>query len=220
MKRDWLFRTLLVLATATFTWGTPPALADNPIPNGVETGPGANYFVRGVALVSSGHPEQGFPLMAASVAMAPDNMHRNTYLTLFLDLPAHNRNTPVLEAVHRTAPNFVPAMGQLARLYEGNLRYAEAEALLTRWAELRPEMAEPQARLGELYYFTGHYDQAIQAFSLHRELIGESPYALRRMAASHLELGNTRAANQLLDKVRVLDGLQPNGVSITMNQSR
>ena len=162
------------------------------------SGLGGNYFLRGVALTTQGQSDNGLQMMAASVAMQPDNMYRNTYLALFLDLPSYNWNVPLFESLHRIAPTNIPVIEHLGKLYEGKQRYAEAETLYMQWAKLRPDLPEPYARLGEHYYFTQQYKKGIEAFQHHLELVGESDYALRQMVRIYLDTGNDRAAKRLM----------------------
>jgi len=160
-------------------------------------GPGARYFDAGRALLAQGQVEEGFKMLAMSVVMAPDDMARQAFFLTYLDRNAYNWNVPLHEALVAVAPSYPPLLQRLAKLYDGKQRHSEAEVLYLKWAALRPDQPEPYARLGEHYYFNGEYEKGLAAFSRHRELVGESDYALRRMAAIYRELGQPGEAARL-----------------------
>jgi tetratricopeptide (TPR) repeat protein len=166
--------------------------------------PGAKYFDAGRALLAQGQAEEGFRMLAMSVVMAPDDVARQAFFLTYLDRNAYNWNVPLLESLVAVAPSYPPLLQRLAKLYEGKQKNAEAEALYLKWAALRPDQAEPYARLGEHYYFTGEYEKGLAAFARHRELVGESDYALRRMAAIYDEMGRHGDAARMATRA---DGL-------------
>lgn len=184
-----------------------PALAENPLASRADAetlirtggeGPGGNYFVRGAAIVAGGYSELGLRYMAASVAMAPDNMMRASYMAAFLDLPRTRDELALLESVVQVAPNFVPAISRLAHALEGSARYAEAETLYRQWAELQPTSAEPLARLAELQLITGDHKGALRTLNAYAKKVGgNSEYALRRMIAVYEAMGKDRKAAKL-----------------------
>lgn len=194
-------------AMACLLAATPDVAGASDMQADAGSGLGGNYFLRGVAMTTQGPSENGLQMMAASVAMQPDNMYRNTYLALFLDLPSYNWNIPLFESLHEIAPTNIPVIERLGKLYEGKQRYAEAEALYVQWANLRPGLPEPYARLGEHYYFTQQYQKGIKAFERHLELVGDSDYALRQMVRIYQESGNTRAAKRLMRKLEARNAL-------------
>lgn len=198
MKRVWIQR-IFGAACLAASLSTTPAAGAPPVPTG--GGPGEAYFTKGVDAVMRGDAVHGFRMMAASVALAPNDMMRSTYLQTFLDLPQYNWDVSLLEQTQVVAPHYPPLLLRLGRLYEGKQRFREAEALYVRWANLMPDAPEPHARLGELYYFTQRYDRALAAFSRHRRLVGESDYAVRRMIAIHQILGNGKEARQLRSRL-------------------
>lgn len=195
-----LFHLVQAAFVLTLVSPVPAALAAPAGPDGA----GAAYFAKGRQLVAEGRAPEGFDLLAAAVAVAPDNIVYQTYLLTYLDRAAFNWQVALLERVHAVAPGYPPVLQRLAKLYEGKGRHAEAEALYLQWAALRPDQPEPYARLGEHYYFTGQYDKGLKAFARHRELVGESDYALRRMAAIHQEMGNPSAAADLFARTRAI----------------
>lgn len=188
---------------------TPNVASASDMQADVGSGLGGNYFLRGVALTTQGQSDNGLQMMAASVAMQPDNMYRSTYLALFLDLPSYNWNVPLFESLHQVAPTNIPVIEHLGKLYEGKQRYAEAEALYTQWANLRPDLPEPYARLGEHYYFTQQYKKGIKAFQRHLELVGDSDYALRQMVRIYKESGDERAAKRLMRQLEARNATGP-----------
>lgn len=197
------------LVAASLAAPAAVSAAGSGMEQGAVHGLGGRYFAKGIQLVGQGKPDTGLPYLAASVAMGPENMHRQTYLALFLDLPQHRSDLALMESLHRVSPRFIPVTARLAALYEGKQRMAEAEALYREWIALTPDQAEPYARLGEHYYFTKQYKKALKAFQQHRQLVGESAYALRRMARIQLDLGHNRAAKKLLKKLRKIDDSAP-----------
>ncbi|MDH4228952.1 MAG: hypothetical protein OEW11_04285 [Nitrospirota bacterium] len=192
-------KTLKTITAAAALWAmtaTAPALALDMVKDG-GGGTGGEYFVRGVAVVLGNYGELGLQYMAASVAMAPENMVRHTYLSGFLDLPRYQNDVAVLESVHRVAPLYAPAMERLARAYESQQRYADAEAIYGHWISRYPAAPEPLARLAELHYFNGDYKSSLQQFEHYRSLVGDSEYALRRMIDIQERTGNARGAKRL-----------------------
>jgi|GEM_PF-1542010 tetratricopeptide (TPR) repeat protein len=158
--------------------------------SGTAATPGARYFDTGRSLLAEGRVQEGFRLLAVSVALAPADVARQTYFLAYLDRNAFNWDVKLHEDLVAVNPAYPPLLQRLGKLYEGKQRFGEAEALYRRWSELRPGQPEPFARLGELYYFTGRYREGLDAFSRHRELVGESDYALRRMAAIYAAMGD------------------------------
>lgn len=159
---------------------------------------GARYFDTGRALMAQGDTLEGFQMMTVSVALAPGDVARQAYLLAYLDRNTFNWDVKLHEALVAIAPTYPPLLQRLGKLYEGKGRHAEAEALYLKWARLRPGQPEPWARLGEHYYFTGQYRKGLAAFARHRELVGESDYALRRMAAIYTALGDEASARRTL----------------------
>jgi len=185
-------------------YGAEPAGIDTFGAEAVTPSPGARYFDAGRALMARGETGKGFQALTVAVVLAPENVAYQTYLLAYLDNSEHNWDVSLHEALHAVAPAYPPLLQRLAKLYEGKARYGDAEALYVKWAEMRPDQPEPYARLGEHYFFTGRYDDAIEAWSRHRALMGESDYALRRMAAAHEALGHHDEAKHLLAKANML----------------
>jgi tetratricopeptide (TPR) repeat protein len=184
-----------------------PAVANGADAFGAEAGPsqpGIRYFDAGRALIARGATRTGLEALTVAVVLAPDNVAYQTYLLGVLDQGEHNWDVPLHEALHAVAPAYPPLLQRLAKLYEGKSRYGDAEALYLTWARLRPDQPEPYARLGEHYFFTGRYADAMQAWTRHRALMGESDYALRRMAAAQDALGNHSEAARLMAKANML----------------
>jgi tetratricopeptide (TPR) repeat protein len=201
-----LARAALVLAVVTGPLGASGA-AFGAEALGAEAGPshpGARYFDAGRALLARGETEAGLKALTAAVVLAPDNVAYQTYLLAYLDEGKRNWDVGLHEALHAVAPAYPPLIQRLAKLYDGKARYGEAEALYLTWARLRPDQPEPYARLGEHYFFTGRYPDAIRAWTRHRALMGESDYALRRMAAAEDALGHHDDAARLMAKANML----------------
>lgn len=201
------FALRLVQAAVVLAFAAGPAVAFGTEAFGAEAGvfpPGVHYFDAGRALLARGETEMGFKALTVAVVLAPDNVAYQTYLLASLDRNEHNWDVGLHEALHAVAPAYPPLLQRLGKLYDGKARYADAEALYLKWAEMRPDQPEPHARLGEHYFFTGRYDDAIQAWSRHRALMGESDYALRRMAAAHEALGHHNQAARLMAKANML----------------
>jgi tetratricopeptide (TPR) repeat protein len=113
-----------------------------------------SYFEAARAFLGEGDGARGLPLLAAAAVAGRD-----------------------------TGPPDDPALLEcLGRRYEGQGRYDEAESAFLRWAGSHPELAEPYARVGELYVTAKRPDRALAAFARYRELNPGSNYAVRRMA--------------------------------------
>lgn len=154
-------------------------------------------FDEGLAQMAQGDATAAFASFASAMNAEPDNLYFQTYTLSYLDRSAYNQELAIHQAMVNIAPDSVPLIGRLARLQEGKGQYPAAELLYRHWAELRPDQAEPYARLGELYFFTKQYAKAIDAFETHLKQVGESDYALRRLAAIYQETGDTAKADQL-----------------------
>ncbi len=161
------------------------------------TTPGQAAFAEGLEIMAQGDAAAAFSAFATAMNAEPDNLYFQTYTLSYLDRGDYNQALAIHEAMVRIAPDSVPLISRLARLKESKGQYAAAERLYQRWAELRPDQAEPSARLGELYFFTKRYAKAIDAFETHLKQVGESDYALRRLAAIYQETGNSAKADQL-----------------------
>jgi tetratricopeptide (TPR) repeat protein len=173
--------------------------------------PGVRYFDVGRALLARGETEAGLKALTVAVVLAPDNVGHQTYLLAYLDRNEHNWDVPLHEALHAVAPAYPPLLQRLAKLYDGKGRHGDAEALYLTWTRLRPDQPEPYARLGEHYFFTGRYDAAIQAWTRHRALTGESDYALRHIAAAYDAQGRREDAARLVARANSLAAPLPAG---------
>jgi tetratricopeptide (TPR) repeat protein len=221
MSRTTLNRTATALAAAAIAFGALVAVVEPAHGASVDgDGPGAAYFEKGRALLAEGHAAEGFRLVAVAVAIEPGNIPYQTYLLAYVDQADYNADLGLLEDLHRLAPLSTPLMQRLAKLYDGKQRHAEAEALYLKWAELRPDQPEPYARLGEHYYFTGRYDKALAAFARHRALVGESDYAMRRMALVRHEMGDATASARGVAPARVPGRNLPGGVALATPGTR
>lgn len=121
-------------------------------------------------------------LLAARVAMAPDDLTAQLHLTPLLDRMAADADVAGLEGVRRVLPAWPPVLQRLGALYDGRRMHAEAEAAYLAWERARPGNPEPAARLGEHYALTGETGRAVAWLSRHRALVGKSDYADRRIA--------------------------------------
>jgi tetratricopeptide (TPR) repeat protein len=171
---------------------------------GVSPAPGARYFDAGRALVARGETEAGLKALTVAVVLAPDNVAYQTYLLAYLDGSGRNWDVGLHEALHAVAPAYPPLLQRLAKLYDGKDRHADAEALYLKWARLRPDQPEAYARLGEHYYFSGQYADALKAWDRHRDLVGGSDYAERRMAAAREALDTQARTARLLAGKEIL----------------
>ncbi len=171
---------------------------------------GKRYFTQGTLLLANGDITGGFRMMAVGINLEPDNPHYQSYLLTMLDRTRYNSDARLLEVVLQAAPRFIPAMDRLARLYEGDSRLDDALRLYRSWRDMRPDQAEPYARLGEYYLVRKQYRLAVQHFMAHRRIIGESDYALRRIADAYdqLERGGQHVLLAQLDQ-QLGDMLRP-----------
>jgi Flp pilus assembly protein TadD len=207
-----LAQAVVVLALAA-----GPSVAFGAEAFGAEAGPsplGVRYFDAGRAMLARGETEAGLKALTVAVVLAPDNVGYQTYLLAYLDRSEHSWDVPLHEALHAVAPAYPPLLQRLAKLYDGKGRQGDAEALYLAWARLRPDQPEPYARLGEHYFFARRYDDAIQAWSRHRALTGESDYALRHIAAAYDAQGRHGEAARLVAQADDLAAPPPVGAQV------
>lgn len=122
-------------------------------------------------------------LLAARVAVRPDDLTAQVHLSMLLDRMAAGADVAGLEGVRNVLPAWPPVLERLGAAYDDKGRHAEAEAVYRRWLKARPGNPEPAARLAEHYARTGRTDRAVAWFERHRALMGgESDYAERRIA--------------------------------------
>lgn len=172
--------TLLLLAPLA-----PAALAQSP----------DGHLAAARAMLGHGDAAQAARLLAARVAVRPDDLSAQTWLTVTLDRLVADGDLDAVEGVRQVLPAWPPVLERLGGLYEDRGRNDEAAALYHAWITLRPANPEPYARLAEHELAHGGYKKAIALFERHRVLIGgESDYAERRIAAVHARMNDTRPA--------------------------
>jgi tetratricopeptide (TPR) repeat protein len=155
---------------------------------------GTAYFNAGHKLLEQGDTRLGLQYVATAVALNPNDFGAQTYLQSLLDQDRFRDDAVVLESIRPLLPTYPPLMERLAKVYEGQQRQGEAGKIYEAWQAERPESAEPQARAGEHYRFTGENAKAVQAFSQYLDVVQESDYALRRIAESAAKIATAQAA--------------------------
>lgn len=141
-----------------------------------------SYFEVGRTQLASGDTRQALSLLAAATIAGPDTQAARRYLLGLINQQCFNWKVEELEGALPVLPHYPPLLECLGRRYEGQGRYNEAEAMYRRWAAAGEDLAEPYARLGELYAHTGRHAEALAAFDRHRQMRGDG-YPVRRMAA-------------------------------------
>jgi len=135
-----------------------------------------------MSLLATGDGASGIPLLAAA-ASDRDAAPAQIYLLGLLNQECFNLDLKGLERARTVLSDDPTLLECLGRRYEGKGRYADAEAAFRHWADAHPDLAEPYARLGELYVTAGWRKEALTAFARYRQMNPGSEYALRRMAA-------------------------------------
>jgi tetratricopeptide (TPR) repeat protein len=141
-----------------------------------------SYFEAARAFLGEGDGARGLPLLAAAAVAGRDTGPAQVYLLGVLNQTCFEWDLAGLEAARPVLPDDPALLECLGRRYEGQGRYDEAESAFLRWAGSHPELAEPYARVGELYVTAKRPDRALAAFARYRELNPGSNYAVRRMA--------------------------------------
>ncbi|MBI5137341.1 MAG: tetratricopeptide repeat protein [Nitrospirae bacterium] len=169
------------------------------------------FFELGRLHFELGNPAEGFEALARGVKLAPEGHHVQTYFLHQLDKSEYKERVALLEMLHGVHPDYPPLLERLGVLYQGKGRDAEAEALFKKWVALRPDHAEPHARIAEFYRVTARPQEAVAHLEKVRALTGESTYALRRLGVIERELGHLERSAELLtlalDQVETRDDL-------------
>ncbi len=127
-----------------------------------------------------------------------------------------------LDQALRLDPAYARAWSRLATLwaltasYQAGRRdtaYAAAEQAARRAMELDPSLAEPQAVLGLTSSNQRHFLESSAAFRRALDIDPDDVTANFWFAAERLSQGYVRQANQLLDKVLVVDPMYPNALN-------
>lgn len=169
-----------VVLAATLLWGAAgPAFArDFP---GDATGHARGHVAAALGLADDATAAR---LLAARVALAPDDFTAQIHLRTLLDRMALDEDLAGVEGVRQVLPAWPPVLERLGAMYDGRGRHAEAETALKAWLRARPGNPEPAARLAEHYAGTGRPDRAVALLRRHKALMGgESDYADRRIRA-------------------------------------
>jgi hypothetical protein len=153
-----------------------------PLAGTAAAGPAHGHVAAAADLTRAGQTDDAARLLAARVALAPDDLAAQLHLMPLLDRMVLNADAEGLEGVRQVLPGWPPVLQRLGALYDGRRMHAEAEAAYLAWEKARPGNPEPAARLGEHYALTGNTGRAIAWLSRHRALVGESDYADRRIA--------------------------------------
>jgi tetratricopeptide (TPR) repeat protein len=90
----------------------------------------------------------------------------------------------------------------------GQPEFAEAEAALKEAVATRPNYADSQAILGELYLSEGRLDDAIARLETARKLAPNDPSVYSHLAVAYRRKGNLDAANAVLAKLAELNQKQ------------
>lgn len=141
-----------------------------------------SYFDVGRNLLAAGDTARGLPLVATATVAGPDAGIAQVYWLGLLNQACFELDPAALEGARKLLPDDPALLECLGRRYEGEGRYLDAEAAFLHWADAHPELAEPYARLGELYVTAGRRGQALEAFDRYLARNRGSAYAVRRMA--------------------------------------
>jgi TPR repeat protein len=142
-----------------------------------------SYLDAGRSLLAAGDTAGGLPILAAAAVTGPNVPVAQVSLLGLINQACFELDLSGLETARTLLPEDPALLECLGRRYEGKGLYLEAEATFQHWAEAHPELAEPLARLGELYVTAGWRSQALEAFARYLERNPGSTYAVRRMAA-------------------------------------
>ncbi len=111
--------------------------------------------------------------------------------------------------------NYAPAYAAMGMAYtigfqqqnRGKDWVEKARSNCERALEITPQLAEGHTCLGNVYFSTGRYEEAIQQFQRSLDLDHRSDEALRSLAAAYQKTGNTAAAE---DAYRNAISMRPN----------
>jgi len=142
-------------------------------PAEVRAGGAGRHLDVGRAMIEVGDVRAGLRHVAVAAALDPANIGTQTYLLGVLDGDRFRQDVGLHEAVLAVVPSYRPVLDRLARLYELDLRFADAAALRLREAGLRPDEAQAQLRLANYYSFVGAAALARAALERYRELGGD-----------------------------------------------
>lgn len=166
------------------------------------------YFELGRLRLEKGDDDAGLADLARAARVAPEGHYVHAYLAHQLDKARYAHRTDLFEALAKLAPDDPVLIERLGLLYQGDGRDRDAEAQFTRWVRLRPDNAEPHARLGEFYRATDRPKAAIAELEKIRTIMGtnmgtnggESTYALRRLGVLYRETGDLDASADRLSR--------------------
>ena len=108
---------------------------------------------------------------------------------------------------YQNLDNIENAIAQFGKAIGVDKNYAPAFAAMgmaatqcERALAITPQLAEGHACLGNVYYSTGRYDEAVQQFQRALDLDHRSDETLRLLAAAYQKTGNTAAAEEAFRK--------------------
>ncbi len=158
------------------------------------------YFELAQLLFKGGDPAKGFSALAKGIKITPDGHHMQSYFLYQLDKTEYKTRLELVQSLHKILPEYPPLLERLGRLYQGQGKDKEAEALFRKWVSKRPDSAEAHSRLGEFLRVTGKLEPAAAEFETVRTLMGESSYALRRLGVVYREAGKLeKSAERLME---------------------
>jgi tetratricopeptide (TPR) repeat protein len=155
-----------------------------------------------VAYSILGNDERALQLFSRAEEIHPGSIDLQHYLAMHhFRFQRWDLAGPLFEKVLTVMPKKLPALEALARMREGQGRYAEAARLMERVVALKESPAAEWIRLGELEMALADTPAAIRAFEEARRLQGEAFDRYLELGVCYLAVHGFAAAAEALDLV-------------------
>jgi tetratricopeptide (TPR) repeat protein len=145
------------------------------------------YLEAGRAMVQRGEMADGLRVVAAAVALNPEDHVARSYLLGTLDGACCGEDVGLHVAVLAVLPHDPGLLDRLASLYERQARYADAAALRMRNMPLAPNDPEYHARMFLYFELVGDMERALRCLARYRALGGHREEILSRAPAAAAE---------------------------------
>src|SRR5690625_3872084 len=151
-----------------------------------------------------GFLQQAKPIVEDLMLSYPNEGELKTMLAdIYIELEDDEAAIQLLNDVHEDDPFYVETLLQLADLYEAQGLYEVAESKLLTAKRHRPDEPIIDFALGELNFFTGHYQRAINHYERikpYMETIGDVSI-IERLAEAYAGIGEYEMALQFFEDI-------------------
>jgi arylsulfatase A-like enzyme/Flp pilus assembly protein TadD len=149
-----------------------------------------------------GDEGRALQLFSRAEEISPGSIDLRHYLGMhYFRFERWNLAAPLLEEVLTAMPRKLPALEALARIREGEGRFADAARLLERIIDLKASPAAEWVRLGELRMAVADTPGAIRAFEEARMLQGPDFKGHLELGVCYLAARDPASAARMLDQV-------------------